>query len=177
MSIGRFNSRSREGSDFLTSSNSPLNESFNSRSREGSDGERLPEFMRHQVVSIHAPARGATRRVRFCIFSRAFQFTLPRGERQRKTASILSNGNVSIHAPARGATCSAWSYAMTSRFQFTLPRGERRIALTWSNGIGRFNSRSREGSDSGSNYLRDVYTSFNSRSREGSDVIAKLHSE
>ena len=56
---------------------------FNPRSREGSDliGEEVPADV---VISIHAPARGATP-----IFS-----------------VDVSEIPISIHAPARGATCS-----------------------------------------------------------------------
>jgi len=54
-------------------------------------------------VSIHAPARGATRE--FYI-----DFTSPR---------------VSIHAPARGATCAKKYGAIPKRFQSTHPRGVR----------------------------------------------------
>ena len=90
-------------------------------------------------VSIHAPARGAThdgrRRRRGKCFNprsragsdqlhtvmatrpRAFQSTLPRGERRPTPAVSSAASAVSIHAPARGATScsSAWS-ASTSRF-------------------------------------------------------------
>ena len=77
-------------------------------------------------VSIHAPARGATREIESVVAPRRFQFTLPRGERQgyaRETAKAFGFNSrsregsddgldsidelrliVSIHAPARGAT-------------------------------------------------------------------------
>ena len=54
-----FNPRSREGSDFKASSGSPEQQRFNPRSREGSDyGLRETDW--NKVVSIHAPAKGAT---------------------------------------------------------------------------------------------------------------------
>ena len=55
---------------------------FNPRSREGSDGS-WARFSRAWVISIHAPARGATTNI----------------------FPILSKSGISIHAPARGATC------------------------------------------------------------------------
>ena len=78
-----------------------------------------------RLVSIHAPARGATK-------SRSF-FPWLR--------------NVSIHAPARGAT-HAHDY-LTSRFMFqsTLPHGERLATRRSEIGHLRFNPRSRTGSD------------------------------
>ncbi len=99
-----FNPRSREGSDLFGFLQIQCREDFNPRSREGSDGysrngdysregfqstlprgERPPpgqDFLLLGGISIHAPARGATRRCWRC----------------SETLSI------SIHAPARGAT-------------------------------------------------------------------------
>ena len=55
------------------------------------------------VISIHAPARGATHSVAFSVFSLPFQSTLPRGERQNLSDCCF--------------------YFL--EFQSTLPRGER----------------------------------------------------
>ena len=59
-------------------------------------------------ISIHAPARGATK------------------------MATLSNSDdgISIHAPARGATEEELKAFRNSIFQSTLPRGERRF-MTW----------------------------------------------
>jgi len=57
----------------------------------------------HRIVSIHAPARGATRR----------------------KAGIGGNLHVSIHAPARGATSIVARPVAGSLFQSTRPRGAR----------------------------------------------------
>ncbi len=99
--------------------------SFNPRSRMGSDILALMDWI-GPVVSIHAPAWGATRlRVRSSNDS-LFQSTLPHGERRKKATmaiitpmfqSTLPHGErhdqvdaaggafrVSIHAPAWGAT-------------------------------------------------------------------------
>ena len=76
---------------------------FNPRSREGSD--RNPIIgNRKTLISIHAPARGAT------------------------TPEITGNHitRISIHAPARGATGIKFRiYPNKGQFQSTLPRGER----------------------------------------------------
>ncbi len=59
-------------------------------------------------VSIHAPARGATRATaRPTRRTGLFQSTRPRGARLDPVAVIQHLGLVSIHAPARGATWSA----------------------------------------------------------------------
>ena len=103
------------------------------------------------VVSIHAPARGATWTVEFTgTYAGKFQSTLPRGERLQPSDENDSKGGfnprsragsdgrprgrrhvlvrVSIHAPARGATTSS-------------PRSANCFCC--------FNPRSRAGSDEG----------------------------
>ena len=58
-------------------------------------------------ISIHAPARGATSRVK----------------------AISGATGISIHAPARGATWMQIQWISLMQFQSTLPRGERREAF------------------------------------------------
>ena len=81
-SNAHFNPRSREGSDdfFICFISHGLY--FNPRSREGSDGHGCFRF-NLRVISIHAPAKGATS---FCSLT-------------------VFNVCISIHAPAKGATC------------------------------------------------------------------------
>ncbi len=93
-------------------------------------GERLQSMsgMRGRyLVSIHAPARGATWRATLA----------------------CAGSDVSIHAPARGATCWLDRPDRFIRvFQSTLPRGERHRARSIAAWIqSRFNPRSRAGSD------------------------------
>ena len=75
-----FNPRSREGSDKYSAFRVFVYSNFNPRSREGSD--KMDKDTRLlDIISIHAPARGATS-VNFLSFIRVeFQSTLPRGER------------------------------------------------------------------------------------------------
>ena len=101
--FGCFNSRSREGSDLAKSWLGGAARCFNSRSREGSDFNNIGKSQEGIL----------------------FQFTLPRGERQR------------WHIV--GVSCGV--------FQFTLPRGERPQKAENDMMEKRFNSRSREGSD------------------------------
>ena len=85
----------------------------------------LRKAFQDDVVSIHAPARGAT-------FGRSL-------------ATLVAA--VSIHAPARGATAVPTPLPLSRLFQFTRPRGARPILpLTFSLVTG-FNSRAREGRD------------------------------
>ena len=127
-----FNPRSREGSDlyqsrilflkFLFQSTLPRRErlfnhlaihiyfhDFNPRSREGSDADG--SCIQHPSIwiSIHAPAKGATR--------------------MRYAASC--GFYISIHAPAKGATLQKMPQPIfVLRFQSTLPRRERR-GIIW----------------------------------------------
>ena len=157
---------------------------FNPRSREGSDHDRN-RSVDSSVISIHAPARGAT-----CVLAllldnfRQFQSTLPRGERlslrfSRLVAILISIhapargatrplfvlGHIwfiSIHAPARGATVRHVSVYFDIQFQSTLPRGERRISSVLIMSTIYFNPRSREGSDAAKPQITYVVRRFQS---------------
>ena len=144
---------------------------FNPRSREGSD-HLIAAFKTWLEISIHAPARGATKR-----FTPAW-----------------SRARISIHAPARGATHIVLHVLRvlhdfnprsregsdereqpkterTEPFQSTLPRGERPAGATWWHGSTDFNPRSREGSDYLNTGIGGMQDDFNPRSREGSDAL------
>ena len=100
---GSFNSRSRMGSDRQMTLFSTPKPGFNSRSRMGSDllpGTGLAQVV---LVSIHAPAWGAT----------AIDLV------------VAGRRGVSIHAPAWGATLLLARRLAQREFQFTLPHGER----------------------------------------------------
>ena len=77
-----FNPRSREGSDHISKADLSLLLHFNPRSREGSDSVD-PALDVDTVISIHAPAKGATVDI-LCFFEviTIFQSTLPRRERR-----------------------------------------------------------------------------------------------
>ena len=77
-------------------------------------------------VSIHAPARGATRGSYFSLSKIRFRSTLPHGERRCDEIPRYPRCDVSIHAPARGATgFGAAIYISPKGFRSTLPHGER----------------------------------------------------
>ena len=142
-----FNPRSREGSDRKQLQDMLDVVDFNPRSREGSDDHYDYLFVR-LVISIHAPARGATFLANAFIYTyHIFQSTLPRGERHELAEIPDRESRISIHAPARGATFKRRVQALTGKisihapargatpgcgspdihriFQSTLPRGER----------------------------------------------------
>ena len=100
------------------------------------------------VISIHAPAKGATlhdsRMVQRSVISIHAPAKGATGGRVRKGV----RRGISIHAPAKGATCFDGQADGLLKFQSTLPRRERPFIFC---GIVRqrryFNPRSREGSD------------------------------
>ena len=101
----------------------------------------------YYYVSIHAPARGATSGisgVRGC-FSR---FN-PRAREGRdvRDPRIPTYDGVSIHAPARGATSFSKMSASPRWFQSTRPRGARRYTIIVMKATNGFNPRAREGRD------------------------------
>ena len=119
-----FDPRSRVGSDILRASSGSESTGFDPRSRVGSDMTDAP-LAPALRVSIHAPAWGATSRLKPARRSILFRSTLPRGERRADClgsplnagfdprSRVGSDGDpgdlvrdigVSIHAPARGAT-------------------------------------------------------------------------
>ena len=138
-------------------------------------GERLvecPAGRSIQAVSIHAPVRGATvagadaagRRGSFDPRSRAgsdraaygamerqrrFRSTLPCGERRAPDFSTMLAFTVSIHAPVRGATLDGGAIGVY---------------------LGRFDPRSRAGSDTRLRLYSYKETRFDPRSRAGSDL-------
>ena len=169
-------------------------ERFNSRSREGSDGDKVIASACLEVVSIHAPARGATLQAsgaypQFYVSIHApargaTMVTLPTQtaeasfnsrSREGSDATATLDGvaeRVSIHAPARGATLQEISRTTgRSMFQFTLPRGERLLVLKGFVIVPGFQFTLPRGE-------RRIWSPpprlpprcFNSRSREGSDL-------
>ena len=194
-----FNPRSREGSDYKTASVSILFPDFNPRSREGSDGFSNSSLAGHCIISIHAPAKGATEffpvDVRFRQISihapakgateffpvdvrfRQISIHAPAKGATKATSTRNRTNVISIHAPAKGATERRKANAEKIKlFQSTLPRRER---LARAAGLQKmneyFNPRSREGSDMFGASTRQKHINFNPRSREGSDNIILLN--
>ena len=124
------------------------------------------------IISIHAPARGATvcEACYDAAYSR-FQSTLPQGERRntqngrkrknnfnprsRKGSDDINKiidmfDSISIHAPARGATDPLVNYDLTITISIHAPaRGATGIRIGYIRRRVYFNPRSRKGSDTG----------------------------
>ena len=167
-----FNPRARAGRDFLWRSLRVQRIWFQStrprgaRPDEGDGGEvrrmfqstrpRGARLSRAQVgrirrlVSIHAPARGATATVMTlgnC--SITFQSTRPRGARQVGGLSAAVGLEVSIHAPARGATSMERCFPSCPPVSIHAPaRGATRRSEREPLRLPGFNPRARAGRDS-----------------------------
>ena len=127
-------------------------DSFNPRSREGSDTAAQFERYRIQLVSIHAPVKGATLAV-------------------VEAAGAIT---VSIHAPVKGATSCCFTSCGVIKVSIHAPvKGATPVYSCVQQLLDCFNPRSREGSDSPAARKASPKTCFNPRSREGSDFPAR----
>ena len=94
----------REGRPLYVHLILPARVHFNSRPCERGDFFARPLFHSF-IISIHAPARGATAlTVENGLVHRQFQFTPLREGRRQLVSSNTHADFISIHAPARGAT-------------------------------------------------------------------------
>ena len=83
-----------------------MRRSFNPRTRVGCDVGAVTSWLAGLLVSIHAPAWGATLwNDAFRNLAIQFQSTHPRGVRRDMARQPGDWLTVSIHAPAWGATC------------------------------------------------------------------------
>ena len=125
---------------------------FNPRSREGSDVKTIGDLVT-TLISIHAPARGATMCDRNNSNTYRFQSTLPRGERHCKSADVFTVYH--FNPRSREGSDAGFPQMISPTFDF--------------------NPRSREGSDRTAGYLLGSIKNFNPRSREGSDLYFCLN--
>ena len=123
-----FNPRSREGSDTVCSPFVISSQYFNPRSREGSDLPSWCIWSMASIISIHAPARGATYSPHEIKERLQINFN-PRSREGSDTIrshfpSFCCHFNPrSREGSDRRSPCL---FRTRSRFQSTLPRGERR---------------------------------------------------
>ncbi len=148
-----------------------------------------------RIVSIHAPAWGATITDTVLTLSVIqFQSTHPRGVRRNlcktswpnrsfnprtrvgcdseNSGDVLAASCVSIHAPAWGATsrCAAWVLEI-DEFQSTHPRGVRRLSSHSDFSASReFQSTHPRGVRPNTIYDNCIYCCFNPRTRVGCDA-------
>ncbi|SDT04342.1 hypothetical protein SAMN05444162_2928 [Paenibacillaceae bacterium GAS479] len=98
-------------------------------------------------VSIHAPARGATKLQDSSVYVSMFQSTLPHGERRNRDVGIRDLVVFQSTFPHGERPVPRKSSSSFQRFQSTLPHGERQSTRRKRAGHCSFNPRSRTGSD------------------------------
>ena len=118
---------------------------FQSTRPRGARPSSKVKLLSRHLVSIHAPARGATCR-RSNYWSRAY---------------------VSIHAPARGATMIAKIFTDNIMFQSTRPRGARRYHSRYPAGFRKFQSTRPRGARPRASATRGGYPWFQSTRPRG----------
>ncbi len=126
------------------------------------------EVITEQIISIHAPARGATEGNRKIYMERVFQSTLPRGERHHYINTFQDvRCNFNPRSREGSDTRCSKQLCTYNRFQSTLPRGERLgINIIRCIQVNYFNPRSREGSDEDfRNFLIAIFISIHAPAR------------
>ena len=118
-----FNSRARKGRDREEACRAGETQGFNSRARKGRDMAD-PHGPITSCVSIHAPARGATKAG--CVMSccALFQFTRPQGARPLRRSPRYSVLRFNSRA-RKGRDAVERQLVRVHQFQFTRPQGAR----------------------------------------------------
>ena len=99
------------------------------------------------LISIHAPARGATTAITTSSFIVSISIHAPARGATLRDLKPYGPIMISIHAPARGATDGTIVDSQEVTFQSTLPQGERPGTTCSAKSAIDFNPRSRKGSD------------------------------
>ena len=116
----KFQSTLPQGERLHTCQNEAAIRNFNPRSHKGSD-KYLVSIKRITEISIHAPTRGATLKMR-C--QRIYRWISIHAPTRGATVFIDNPPNIfriSIHAPTRGATDGGWIYNTTTEISIHAP--------------------------------------------------------
>ena len=145
--------------------------SFQSTRPRGARHPDDKQALLDSMVSIHAPAWGATTgKTTRLLALLEFQSTRPRGARPFPLRSMPALSDVSIHAPAWGATTSVQLPCKVSCVSIHAPAwGATSGSITSWTCIFRFNPRARVGRDARSAVQTKQAASFNPRARVGRD--------
>ena len=120
-----FTPRPREGGDRHPGCAGRDDGSFNPRPREGGDSPYDQLLSLYGVVSIRAPARGATRHLRSWAAEVMFQSAPPRGGRRQPAVLPLDAIEFQSAPPRGGRLTRRTTRWMAARFQSAPPRGGR----------------------------------------------------
>ena len=128
--FSNFNSRPRAGGDEHAVRAVHSRGYFNSRPRAGGDSPRAV-WIALVVISIHAPARGATPFSNLSSSPDRFQFTPPRGGRREATHGKAFAEQFQFTPPRGGRPVRVEGRTDPLAFQFTPPRGGRLVRVVW----------------------------------------------
>ena len=165
---GWFQSTPPRGGRQLKPTTTAVPSCFNPRPRAGGDLRyALSEVT--EAVSIHAPARGATRTCRRLAVAERFN-PRPRAGGDHAELFIRPAEKVSIHAPARGATNARLAGEQDADVSIHAPaRGATTVPDLSTTGVTGFNPRPRAGGDLKGMSARRRLSCFNPRPRAGGD--------
>ena len=122
-------------------------------------------------ISIHAPAKGATKHNFYGVRLFRFQSTLPRRERRCKPCAYIWSKTISIHAPAKGATAQETGLSVDTLISIHAPAKGATIQYFFRLGIKEISihAPAKGATVFKINGIFD-FINFNPRSREGSDL-------
>ena len=142
--------------------------SIHAPARGATDQEPAPAGS--DIISIHAPARGATNLLSLLDhFNRYFNPRSREGSDQVFPVLFVKSRQFQSTLPRGERLDPIYKVITGDEFQSTLPRGERRYRNADLPQSLHFNPRSREGSDPLAECKSQRGINFNPRSREGSD--------
>ena len=147
-----------------------MSTNFNPRSREGSDSLAVVQVIISALISIHAPARGAT-----LLDRKSIDFRQNFNPRSREGSDFLLSVlivqfRISIHAPARGATHRIQLVIRISIISIHAPaRGATRVRLVCCRRLAISIHAPARGATAPAQTVKSYTVDFNPRSREGSD--------
>ena len=147
--------------------------SFQSTRPRGARHRRKHDELQRNDVSIHAPARGATKKHGEFLRSTLFQSTRPRGARQRPQDHPANEKGFNPRAREgrdSGVICQSFR---SEGFQSTRPRGARRCQKARLTGFCRFQSTRPRGARRAATHGAGHGGSFNPRAREGRDPACR----
>ena len=169
-SASNFNPRTREGVRPRDTSCAVSPAMFQSTHPRGVRPAASTPRRRSTPVSIHAPARGATRRGRGCNGGDSVSIHAPARGATAALPYLARHRIVSIHAPARGATLLERVARHHRLVSIHAPaRGATGARWHTTPTSSSFNPRTREGCDQARPGSPRRPTSFNPRTREGCD--------
>ena len=141
-----FNPRARAGRDGGILYCRIRSDSFNPRARAGRD-RPASALTRMRIVSIHAPARGATLQIRKRYLPQSVSIHAPARGATSHPCDSPSIDKVSIHAPARGATAISSGATIRSFVSIHAPARGATPLMSIQGAPWRFNPRARAGRD------------------------------